>query len=261
MPKRKLERFHVGESSFVVLPEFSDVFKSVPWKLPKPIRLVGKTFNRVERTRIDDEHALVFKSGTSRSVSREFKNYLILNSLGLKSVKTLYPAGYQLEKGRGFLYTVLEEGVIPLRSINFQGLKRDERRKSISRCAELIAELHSRGITHNDLKLKNILYHPKTNDYFIVDVSRMNRSQKEPSERARFYDLLTFLGNSKFHGLIEKKRDVNHFLEQYLRFMNGSKTVSAGRMGEKRRKTFQKLREHLQTHSTDKNIMNLLGFI
>lgn len=224
--KQELKTIKVGETVLRLYPRFEELFSGA-WSFPpQKIPLVGKMFNRVERTIAsgDKGRHIVFKSGTDWRVKREFENYVLFNSLKLTAIRTITPLGYQTEGRKGFLYTLLEQGVIPLRSIRFPELLPRERQRFIERCAKALGEMHSLGVTHNDFKVKNILYRPRSSDpLFVVDLAKMTYSQKGVSERMRCYDVLSFLGNAVHHELVTSMHDVERFAANYFKGFESKK--------------------------------------
>ena len=238
------------------------------WLSPKKIDLSGKTYNIVEyvHTTADSNLGIkpmkiVYKSGTIDKVYKETINYCILSKF--REISTLCVLGYVANKieGRGFMFTRLEEGVVPLSAIDYTQIRTDQRGEFIEKLAFTIGFLHAEGYTHNDAKLKNFL-HPKQNSYplFVIDLAKMNYSRHPLDIQAVRYDILQAVGDAVFHNLIRDQFDAEKFLKMYLRVQNE-------RNGDDKPKPkevqdyFELMKQSLELHPTDKNIQNLQKII
>jgi tRNA A-37 threonylcarbamoyl transferase component Bud32 len=238
------------------------------WSLPKSIDLSGKTFNTVEYIRTTADLAynrksmkIVYKSGTIDKVRKEAINYCVLSNL--REISTLCVLGYVANKleGRGFMFTRLEEGVVPLSAIDYTQIKTEQREEFIQKLAFTLGLLHAKGYTHNDAKLKNFL-HPKQNSYplFVIDLAKMNFSRQPLDIQAVRYDILQAVGDSVFHKLIRDQFDAEKFLKMYLRSWNENNGHDKPKPKEVQ-DFFDLMKSSLEMHPTDKNIQNLQKII
>ncbi len=246
------------------------------------ISLSPKTMNIVEKAKVylrDSQYKTlryVLKSGTASRVEKEFYNYSKINVVD--GLSTLSPIGYVIKKdlsnkGFGFHFTKLETNAIPLSSIDFTSLIKEERLDYLDSCARTLAILHSNGFTHNDPKLKNFLLEKKR--IMIIDLVKMNFSRNQllfnssyslssPKMQALRYDFLNFLGNAVYARMITDAIEIEKFIKVYVKAQKESCIVSSRvekvKPHEVRNFTAQVL-SSIFLHKTDKNIANIIKLI
>ncbi|MEM3407968.1 MAG: hypothetical protein QXW80_00880 [Candidatus Micrarchaeia archaeon] len=222
---------------FVINKEFYKVFLDGVHKFKGHISLSPSTGNIVQRVDVSygenttqKKLKYVIKAGRPNKVEKEFNYYLRLYKT--PNIKTLYPIGYVINKKSntavsGFHFTRLEENVIPLSSIDHKSILKEERVGYISMCAEILANLHFRGYTHNDPNLKNFLL-KAGKDMLIIDFVNSN-FRNEPyiytlknkltdnKMQAVRYDILTFLGQAVFNEMIRETDEIIYFIKSYVK--------------------------------------------
>ncbi|MDO8647333.1 MAG: serine/threonine-protein kinase [Candidatus Diapherotrites archaeon] len=114
----------------------------------------------------------------------------------------------KIPNGPGEIHMQIVKGM-PLSAINFASLQAEDKNRIIEELARKINEMHSKGITHHDLKFKNIMVDGR--QIRFVDLEKTTFSQFKASKRDRYFDALTVIGNAVYSGLISDAKQLEIF--------------------------------------------------
>ncbi|MEM4195027.1 MAG: hypothetical protein QXY05_01855 [Candidatus Anstonellales archaeon] len=159
--------------------------------------------------------ALKFKF--NRPVAEEYKKTMIV--FKTKPLCAPEPIGYgYMDGGLSFIVTAMVEG-IPLSLFNFEDAEKEQVENLIVESALMFSRLHNPPtIFHGDPKLGNIILSANSNErplLTLIDWEKMQEKKQKTSEGKYGFDLLIFVLNAYFVGMIKDEKTARMFIDMY----------------------------------------------